>query len=432
MSPLKIVVGASITVAASFAWGFLAHRYQVFPYALFKFAAPQAGIVEPDSTLAAQRRAQIRPTVAPLAVLKSLPYVQASLDPESDVRGVVIFDSVQAQPGVNFYNERGQSRAYLMDMQGDVIHEWTYRYPGPDGLHGNWHNAELLSDGSLLVVVENYALLKIDRCSELIWSHKARVHHGVTVDNRGDIYSMTWELVDAPDIHPSRKVLDDRITVFTADGILKDEMSVLDLLRDSPYEHLLPIISDRLFPDDAELDLFHMNHVEVFDGRLGHLSSIFEQDNLLVSIRHLNAIAIIDGRGRNIVWLWGPNNLAMQHHPQLLPNGHIVVFDNGTERPSRVIELDPVRRDLVWTYANETFFSSWGGSVQRLPNGNTLITETTSGYATEVTPDGEVTWRFANPNVDDDGQRGNIWRMTRFLPTDLSFLNAGSCNQLPD
>ena len=98
-----------------------------------------------------------------------------------------------------------------------------------------------------------------------------------------------------------------------------------------------------------------------------------------------------------------------------------------------MIELDPVRRELVWTYANETdFFSSWGGSVQRLPNGNTLITETDSGYATEVRPDGEVVWRFANPNVDNDGQRGNIWRMTRFLPSDLSFLNAGSCNLLPD
>lgn len=426
MSPTKIVVVASITVAASFVWGFLAHRNQAFPYAFLRFAATEAGIV--DSTTAGERRTSIRPTAAPLAVLKSLPYMQASLDPESDIRGVISFDSAKAQPGVNFYNQMGQDRAYLMDMQGGIIHEWTYDYPGP----GTWHNAELLSDGSLLVVVENYALLKIDRCSKLVWSYKARVHHGVSVDSQGTIYGATWELADAPDIHPARKVLDDRIMVLTADGIAKDEISVLDLLRHSPYDYLLPTISDKTFSDDAELDLFHMNHVEVFDGRLGQLSPLFERGNLLISIRHLNAIAIVDGRSRNIIWLWGPNNIAMQHHPQLLPNGHILVFDNGTER-SRVIELDPVRRELVWTYANGTdFFSSWGGSVQRLPNGNTLITETSSGYVTEVTPEGEVAWRFANPNVDDDGQRSNIWRMTRFVPSDLSFLDEGRCNHLPD
>ena len=102
MSPRKIVVVASITVAASFVWGFLTHRNQAFPYAFLRFAATEAGIV--DSTTAGERRTQINPTAAPLAVLKSLPYMQASLEPESDIRGVISFDSTKAQPGVNFYS----------------------------------------------------------------------------------------------------------------------------------------------------------------------------------------------------------------------------------------------------------------------------------------------------------------------------------------
>jgi hypothetical protein len=36
-------------------------------------------------------------------------------------------------------------------------------------------------------------------------------------------------------------------------------------------------------------------------------------------------------------------------------------------------------------------------SQQRLPNGNTLITEETGGRIFEVTPDREIVWEFVNP-----------------------------------
>jgi hypothetical protein len=33
----------------------------------------------------------------------------------------------------------------------------------------------------------------------------------------------------------------------------------------------------------------------------------------------------------------------------MLPNGHIMVYDNGTRRGySRVIELDPLSAEIVW------------------------------------------------------------------------------------
>jgi hypothetical protein len=421
----RITVIMSLAVAASFLWGFFAHRNKTFPYALLRSAAMQAGVVEADSTLARERRADVQPKTAPLTALKTLPYVQSSFDPASESRGVLIFNSTKAQPGVNFYSQQGHNRAYLLDMQGNVLHEWSYRYPAP----ANWHNAELLGDGSLLVVVENYALFKIDRCSQLVWSYEARAHHGVSVDGQGSIYGARWELVDAEDARSAAAVLDERITILTAEGVQKDELSVMELLRDSPYEFLIPTVADGTFADGAELDLIHLNHVEVFDGRLRHLSPLFEAGNLLISMRNLNAIAIVSGRSRRIIWLWGPNSLALQHHAQLLPSGHILLFDNGTES-SRVVELDPIRNEIVWTYERGTdFFSSWGGSVQRLPNGNTLITETSSGYVTEVTRDGDVVWRFANPDVDEEGQRSNIWRMSRFLPGELPFLAEDGCSQ---
>ncbi len=147
----------------------------------------------------------------------------------------------------------------------------------------------------------------------------------------------------------------------------------------------------------------------------------------MISMRMLNAIAIIDGRTKEIVWLWGPNNVAVQHHPRLLANGNILLFDNGIEQ-SRVIELDPIEREVVWVYEEGSdFFSNWGGSVQRLANGNTLITDTAGGYAFEVASDGDVVWKFANPAFNEEEKRFNMWRMTRFSEEDLPFLGKNEC-----
>jgi len=65
-----------------------------------------------------------------------------------------------------------------------------------------------------------------------------------------------------------------------------------------------------------------------------------------------------------------------------------------------------------WRFQADGFFSKTRGSVQRLANGNTLITESNSGYVFEVTPRHEVVWRFANPEIGDEGNRSAMFRMS--------------------
>ncbi len=43
------------------------------------------------------------------------------------------------------------------------------------------------------------------------------------------------------------------------------------------------------------------------------------------------------------------------------------------------------------------FFSPRIGNAKRLPNGNTLITESSFGRFFEVTREGEVVWEYVNP-----------------------------------
>jgi hypothetical protein len=143
----------------------------------------------------------------------------------------------------------------------------------------------------------------------------------------------------------------------------------------------------------------------VLDGRHAERSPIFKKGNVLVSIRNLDVIAIVDMERGVVVWalsgMW-----RLQHDPQLLPSGNMLVFDNRGQRGmSGVLEFDPLTQEIVWAYrGNETngFYSAGCGTNQRLPNGNTLITESFGGRAFEVTPEREIVWEYVSPHRAGD------------------------------
>ena len=93
------------------------------------------------------------------------------------------------------------------------------------------------------------------------------------------------------------------------------------------------------------------------------------------------------------------------------------MFDNGgisglppvCRLHSRVLELDPATGAVVWQYSTEkrlpsnsairhAFFSPFDGAAQRLPNGNTLLTDGDWGRAFEVTNGGTIVWELMKPD----------------------------------
>lgn len=179
----------------------------------------------------------------------------------------------------------------------------------------------------------------------------------------------------------------------------------------------------------------------------------FHPDNIILSMRRVNIIAIIDRSG-TIVWRMGPDYRAStgwseigqiigQHHPHIIPTGlpgagNLLVFDNGGQSGygyanpaapdgsgsvrrhfSRVLEINPVTLEKVWEYANEggenfRFFSHYVSSAQRLPNGNTMITEGADGRIFEVTTDGDIVWEFISPYFgEEQPDRNMIYRAYR-------------------
>src|SRR3546814_19459338 len=93
-----------------------------------------------------------------------------------------------------------------------------------------------------------------------------------------------------------------------------------------------------------------------------------------------------------------------QHEPDVLANGNILLYDNlggfVQSGRTRILEIDPDNGGVVWRYAGsleQPFESEARGSQERLPNGNTLITETAGGRIFEVTRAGRIVWEFITP-----------------------------------
>ena len=174
----------------------------------------------------------------------------------------------------------------------------------------------------------------------------------------------------------------------------------------------------------------------------------FAPENVIISSRQANVVAIV-ARDGSIVWRLGPDfsesealrairQIIGQHQAHLIPPGllgagNLLVFDNGGAagygfanplapdgvnafaRPSsRVLEIDPVTLELVWSYqAPGRFFASNISGMQRLPNGNTLITEGTFGRVFEVTTDGTIVWEYLNPLFTGSQSSNAVYRAYR-------------------
>lgn len=166
---------------------------------------------------------------------------------------------------------------------------------------------------------------------------------------------------------------------------------------------------------------------------LDHPNSIdFDLDGgVIVSYRNLNTVVKINPKTHGIVWMLGGTHNQFtfvddplggfdgQHTARILPNGHLLIFDNGwTHSPptSRAVEyaLDTARKTatMVWQYsASPPIFNAFAGSAQRLANGNTLVAWILKGTVDEVRADGTLLSRATLETAP--GRIATPYRVTR-------------------
>lgn len=166
-----------------------------------------------------------------------------------------------------------------------------------------------------------------------------------------------------------------------------------------------------------------------------HGNSVWEMPdgNILASFRNISTVAMIDRASGAIYWKLSAPPLSGQHAPHLLPNGNMLLFDNGPHRVdetfpfSRVLEIDTATKEIVWEYRDTPvwkFFSPRISNAQRLPNGNTLICEGSFGRLFEVTAEGETVWEYVNPyfggSEEPAYQLNNVFRAYRYSAEEIA------------
>ncbi len=349
-------------------------------------------------------------------------------DPDRAFDGYTLINYIHKEPD-------GPVPIYLTDMDGEVVHRWEVE----TALQSY---CKLLPDGNLLYPtrdrtdISEAGVRELDPDSNVEWFYHCRIDHDMQVVGVHDNPSP-----HVPDGHMLLHTITDNMAPHIAPELVRQPyMLEIDREKNLHWEwkgedHLDEI--EALLPaEDWEFvrnriderygfDWAHNNTLQIIPENETYEKeqaaggpTRFEPGNIVFSYRSLDVIGVIDYPSGEIVWAWGPSELDGQHHPHVLPDGNVLIFDNGTERGwSRVIELDPLTEEIEWEWhadTKEEFYSPAVSGAQRLPNGNTLICSGNERWLFEVTPDGDVVWEWTKPFQAENEGAHMIYRCQRY------------------
>jgi len=280
-------------------------------------------------------------------------------------------------------NEKKPAR--LVSVAPDGSTDWVYN----GSKHGaTWfYDVDPLPNGNLLVTSTapgETVVYELDReTRERVWQ----------------------ERLDAEDTHDVDLINGDQLLVANmrnydrADGVNRDRIYIYDLGKD---EIVWQWQARRAFPrsggGEYTGDWTHINDVDkIADGQY------------LVSVRNFDQVIVVNRSTKAIDMRLGSDGdhdtLHEQHNPDYLESENgtptLLVADSENDR---IVEY--ARRGGEWkrTWTLTGPFK-WPRDADRLPNGNTLVTDSLNHRVIEVTPRGRVVWETYAPWAPYDSER---------------------------
>jgi hypothetical protein len=342
----------------------------------------------------------------------------AGTEQAHDFQGVTQHDLQRVAAGLNLITSGHGPVALLMDMNGEVLHEWRAEFAQvfPDHPRSErakeprrnfWRDALLFPNGDLLVIWELFGLFKLDRDSRVLWAVPEPAHHDLQLTASGEIVHLQAKRKMISGI-AEKPAVEDFIIVRDGEGSELRRIAMSDALRNAHWLQLREAFWARSkergygLDERSIYDPFHTNSLWLLSpAEAARLGDPFRVGDALVSMAMLDTIAIIDMEKGVTRWSQqGP--FGMQHGPRPTPDGDIILFNNflSAERSS-VLTLNPRTRRVIRDYpgpVSEPLHSRRSGSVQLLANGNTLVVESDGGRALELAENGEVVWEFRSPH----------------------------------
>jgi len=390
--------------------------------------------------------------------------------------GTTLFEPGKCWSGYTLFIAR-ETGCALVDMNGNVVHLWNLGVRSPKyGFMDYMDVVQVDWDGNVVWKFDQYEYIE-DPGQEGMWmarQHHDYQREGSPVGyyapgltplvEGGNTLILGHKDVRDPRIS-DKPLLDDVIYEVNWEGDIIwewvcsehfDEMEFSEAARNALCRNPTMVVGK------GEVgDWMHMNSISTLGPNRWYDQGDerFHPDNIIWDGRQTNIIAITDKESGRIVWQVGPDYdgsqavrelgwIIGQHHAHMIPrglpgDGNILVFDNGgfsgygSPNPgaptghnnalrdySRVIEFDPITLKVIWQYSyeeagflpkmnNSDFYSPLISSAQRLPNGNTLITEGSSGRIFEVTKAFEIVWEYVSPYYGINKNANFVYRAYR-------------------
>ncbi|HVV50189.1 MAG TPA: aryl-sulfate sulfotransferase [Polyangia bacterium] len=264
--------------------------------------------------------------------------------------------------------------AFIIDADGAVV--WSFPGPAqPSRAHLSWDGSHLYA---MALNVENDGTgevqsVAMDGTDAVSLGGLAAAHHDLTAIP-GGFATLLWNGpgIDAPCSLVERADATGALTTVVAD-------------------------MGRVYNSKT----FHTNSVHYYPG----------DDSYTVGDRN-PALFVKLTRAGGLLWQFGggdpkdPSKFfagvpawTVNHGHQLLADGTFVFFDNGGSE-AWAYALDPASLTArqIFDYTASGAVSQVLGDVQRLPNGNYLVTFSTSGQIHEVSPSGALVAEFTSPS----------------------------------
>lgn len=416
--------------------------------------------------------------------------------------GVTVHDRARAYQGYVVFTGQDK-KTHLIDTDGRLVHQWPYEGFPPllldpalaGGKRGNillqLSNTPGAPAGNGL---GNNAIGELDWNGKVVWQWGAGAQAAYASDGvsgqgaPGGVARQhhDWRrlangntLLLANRVHQvagfAAPVLDDVVYEVTPSGAIAWQWTASEHIEEFGFTPAaLKLVRAAQPRHGAQAaDILHLNTMAVVGPNkwFDKGDQRFHPDNVLVGSREANFIAIIDKKTGKVVWTLGPDYPAIAGSqvprpvdqivgphdahiiaPGLPGAGNLLVFDNQGEAGyprvspgifphSRVLEIDPVSKQVVWQYTAAdsgqtqwSFYSAFISSARRLPNGNTLVDEGMNGRFFQVTPKGDIVWEYISPffgesPVGGGGQKVRTNWVYRATPVPYDWVPAASNKQ---
>jgi len=376
--------------------------------------------------------------------------------PTATPRTGLLLNEPGAFEGYTLFSPAYQNYAYLIDNHGRLAHTWPsvdrLARLLDNGNVLSSGNMESDPDGNIVWEFrfpQHHDLLKLPNGNVLILSRDFRSREeAIALGANPD------SLACSPSRVLGARIVEARPTGPESAEIVW-EWSVFDhLVQD--FDHEKPnygVVADH--PERIDLNYALADALCKGDGaRWMHANALDyhpELDQIMITVRHFSEIWIIDhsasaeeaagsaggnaGKGGDLLYRWGnprahragtpaDQRLFFPHAGHWIPEGspgagNVLVFNNGgSEVPGFKRGYSSVDEfvlphdgynyrlgagsaygptELAWTYVAdppEAFYAYKESGAQRLPNGNTLITDGPAARIFEVTREGKTVWDF--------------------------------------